>query len=250
VAWSLVQQQANQATNAVATLPGNTTAGNLVVIVATQGSGTALTPPAGFSTVASIANGTVSECYVMASFSTVGGQSSWTVTGGGGGAMQVTAAEFTCPNVAAASVASATGTNIAGATTAVTVTSGAGAQAGDLVIVAALQHVTSANTLTWTDPAGFTQIGTLSVASAPNHGYAARELSAPGGGAQVATVTSTLTGSATGWTGVIASFSQPFAAAKSAPTVTAVDTSAASAAAGRTSAPTVTDPRDGTPGVS
>ena len=212
MAWTLVQQQANQATNAVATLPGATTAGNLVIIVATQGSGTALTPPSGFSTVASIANGTVSETFIMASFNTVGGQTTWTVTGGSGGAMQVTSAEFTCTGVASVAAASATGTNTAGAVTSITVTNGAGELSGDLVIVAALQHVTATNTITWTDPAGFTEISTLSTATATNHGYGARELSGTGA-SQAATVTSTLTGSSTGWTAAIASFTQPAAAA-------------------------------------
>jgi hypothetical protein len=215
MAWSFVQRTATQSTSGTCTLPANTTAGNLVIVIGTSGSGTALTPPTGFSTVTSIANGTASETFIFASFNTAGGVSSFTVGGGSGPAIQCEAAEFTCTSVASVSAASSTGTQTGGKVATITVTSGAGALAGDLVIVGALEHSGTAATLTWTDPSGFDgeMAGSLDLSSVNNHGYGAYRLSAASGGAQSVVVTSSLTSTSTsGWTGCVATFSQPSAA--------------------------------------
>lgn len=211
MAWTLVQQSAAQTTNGTNTLPANSTAGNLLIAVVTNASATALSPPASWSTGPHIANGVTSETYIFIYFNNPGGLSSFTFTGGSG-AIQVSVAEFTCPSVSSVAATSATGTNTAGSVTSITVTNGAGELSGDLVIVAAMQHVSAAAALTWTDPSGFTEFSSLSLASANNHGYGAYELSGSGA-SQAATVTSTLTGTATGWTGAIASFTQPGPAA-------------------------------------
>ncbi len=209
MAWSLVRESAAQTTNGVGTLPSNSTAGNLLVAVVTNGSATALTAPSGWTAVASITNGTISEAYIWAYFNNPGGLSSFTFAGGSG-AIQVHVQEYTCTNVAQVSAASATGTNTAGAVASVTVTGGAGTLAGDLVIAAGFEHLTATNVIAWTDPSGYTQDAGLSVATATNHGYGGRVLSAASGGAQSVTMTSSVaTASATGWTGAIASFTEP-----------------------------------------
>lgn len=216
MAWSLVQQQVNQTTSGTSSLPAASTAGNLLIICATSSSNTALVPPSGFSVVASIVNGTVSQTAILASFNTVGGQSSF-VTTGGSGVNQSEAAEFTCPGIASVSAASDTGTATAGAVGSISVSSGGTALINDLVILAAFEHMASAAAITWTDPPGFTEISNLSLISTSNHGYGARALAAAAGGVQSATVTSSVVStSSTGWTAAIATFRQPPSAPHSA----------------------------------
>ena len=204
MAWTLVQSVA-QTTNGTATY-SSTTAGNLLIAVCGCSSTTAITPPAGWTSVVTI-TGTASEVTIFANFNNPGGITGVTFTGGAS-PLSVSLAEFTCPGVANVVAASATGTNTANKVASVTVTNGAGEIAGDLVIVGATQHITAA-AITWTDPAGFTEFTTLVVASAAQHTFAARELSGTGA-SQAATVTSSVTSTANGsWTGVIASFTQP-----------------------------------------
>jgi hypothetical protein len=217
MAWSLVQQQATQSTAGAGSLPANSTAGNLLIAVAGNGSATAITAPSGWSSVKSITNGTISEVYIWAYFNTVGGQAAFTFAGGSG-ALSVSVAEFTCTSVATVAAASDTGSGVAGAVAAITVATAGTAHAGDLVICGAMEHLTATSAITWTAPTSFTNISTLAVATATNHTYAGQRLSAASAGAQSVIMTSSVAStSATGWTGVVATFSEPGGAAIGTP---------------------------------
>ena len=209
MAWTTVQQSAAQTVNATNTLPANSTAGNLLIAVVGCSSVTALVPPTGQGTWASVITitGTSSEVTIFANFNNPGGLSSFTFTGGTA-PISVSVAEFTCPGIANVVAASATGSATANKVASVTVTNGATEIAGDLVIVGATQHITAA-AITWTNPAGVSQFSSLSIASAAQHTYAGLDLAGTGA-SQAATVTSSVTSTANGsWTGVIASFTGP-----------------------------------------
>jgi hypothetical protein len=209
--WSLVQQSSAQATGGICTLPTGSTAGNLLVLTASNGSSTALVAPTGatWSTLRSVINGTSSQDVIFACFNNPGGLSSFTVTGGSG-AIQCEVYEFTCPNVAQVTTASDGGTQTGGAVAAITISSGSAAQTGDLVVVSGFEHLTATSAITWTTPSGFTDGSSLSVASATNHQYSGYQVAATSGGIQAVTVTSSVaTTSSTGWTGCVTTFSLP-----------------------------------------
>jgi hypothetical protein len=209
VAWSLVQQSAAQVTTGTNTLPGNSTAGNLLVAVTASASNTALTAPSGWVTGPNLANGAPNELYLFYYPNNPGALSSFTF-GGGTGTNHVVVGEFTCPSAATVASTNAVGTNTAGAVASVAVTTGATARAGDLVISGAFEHLNASSAITWTDPGGFTQFSGLKITSLANHCYAAFELSAGSAGAQSVTVTSSVASTVTtGWTGAVATFSQP-----------------------------------------
>lgn len=209
MAWTLVQQSAAQTTTGTNTLPAGSTQGNLLAAVVTNGSATALSPPAGWSTIVSIVNGTVSESYIFTYYNNPGGLSSFAFTGGSG-AISASIMEFTCPNVGALAGTSSTGSTTAGAVNSIGPSQGANAKIGDLIIMGAEEHLLSASAITWTKPGALLQCSGLVVASALDFGWAGYSLSSTVNGSAAYGVTSSVTStSANGWTGVIATFTQP-----------------------------------------
>jgi hypothetical protein len=193
------------------TLPGNSTAGNLLIaLVGGGGSSGTITPPSGWSTIVNSSNSTVVNISIFAYFNNPGGLASFTFSGGPATYI-LSVAEFTCVNVSSVLTASDTGTAVAGAVTAITVTTNGSAGTGDLVITTSFEHLNSANSITWTDPGGFTEFAGLKLASSTNHEYSAYDLAATAGGIQSVTMTSSVASTnANGWGGVVATFSQPY----------------------------------------
>lgn len=208
--WSLVQKNTAQGTGGSSSLPGASTAGNLLVAIPGSGSSTPFSNSQGWTAGPVITNGTVSEVQIWFYPANPGGISSVTFTGPAG-AIFVDIAEFTCNNGALVSGTSDTGTKTGGSSTSLTVTSAGSSKPGDLIICGFLEHVTTAAVCTWTDPGGFLNFGET-VSSGNNHSYGGYNLSASAGGVQSVTGTNSLTASGTGWTGVVATFTEPVVA--------------------------------------
>ena len=237
VVWSLVQQSAAQANTSTNTLPGNSTAGNLLVAVTGCPSGASITAPAGWVQGPQVFNGAVNDTSLWYYPANPGGLSSFTFAGPG--SIWVSVAEFTGPGVAAVAAPSDTGTNTGGAVTSITVATAGTAKTGDLVVAGFFEHLAATSAITWTDPAAFTGFAGLKVTSLVNHCYAAYYLAANASGVQSVTGTSSVTGNATnGWTGAVMTFTLPSGtvvpgagAVAGAGSVTAAVTQAAAATA-------------------
>jgi len=207
VGWSLVQQSAVETTaTATKTLPNASTAGTLLIATIGAGSAVAITPPAGWTQVVPASNGT-NESYIFAYYDNPGGLSSFTFSGAAGTCIGEVS-EWSCAVVAEVFTASDTGAATAGAVASVTTDTSGTAQPGDLAVAVALEHLTTASAITWTGPSGYTPFAGLVVTSAVNHMYAGYSPSLPSGGVQAVTVTSSVSAvGASGWTGVVATFS-------------------------------------------
>jgi hypothetical protein len=208
--WALVQQSAAQTTDGTNTLPAPTTAGNLLVAVVGSPSPVPITADTGWIRATHVADNTSNETYLWYYPNNPGGLSSFTF-GGGSGVNQVVVAEFTCPAVTSVTSPTDIGAGNDGAVASLTVSTTGAALPGDLVIVGVSEHLTSQTAITWTDPDdSWAEFAGLQTGAAFNHCYAAYQMAAPAGGVQSVTVTSSVTADGPqGWTGVVATFTDP-----------------------------------------
>jgi hypothetical protein len=207
VTWTLVQKSASVASSSTGTaspsLPGASTAGNLLVAtLGGQAGGTQFTGPAGWVQGPQIGNGSNSRAEIWYYIANPGG---------------ITSASFTCSNqqvkgvlaefhtdVANAVVAlDFSGTGTAGAVAACTAT--ASATSGDLAVCSFWIHYKTSQTITWTDPSGFTLLrSTTGPGFFPSYG--AYDLSVSAGSLPVTGTSSVASGDTNAWTGAVATF--------------------------------------------
>lgn len=186
------------------TLPAGSTAGNtLVACLGGNVGATQFAGAAGWVQAAQAGNGTLSRCEVWYLPSCPAGVTTAVFTSGSG-ALRAALAEFHSSVAGATVTVDVAGTGTAGAVT-TCVATGSGT-AGDLLVTAFTEHLPAAAVVTWTDPAGYTLLGSVT-ASNQNPVYSAYKLSAAGGAISV-TGTSNQTAAASGWTGCIVSFKE------------------------------------------
>lgn len=213
MAFSIIQKSAAVATGSgsvTATLPAGSTAGNL--LVACLGSnvpGTQFTGPSGWVQAAQVGN-TLSRSEIWYYPSCPAGVTSAVFTCGTG---QVRAAmgEFHSSVSGDTFAVDVSGTAAPGAGTTCTASTSGAAAAGDLNVAAFFEHLPASTAVTWTDPSGFTLLGSITAANF-NPVYSAYKLSATGGTVNV-TATSSATSGANGWTGAVVCFKEAAATA-------------------------------------
>ena len=114
-------------------------------------------------------------------------------------------AEFSA-SAGAALALNAAGTGTAGAVAQCTTSTTTPAAAGDLAICCFLSHFSAGTAITWTDPAGWTFLGSDGAVTGGNHQYMAYLLSAAAGTLSVLGKDNVASSLATGWTGAVATF--------------------------------------------
>ena len=211
MAWTFVQKSAVQgnvtATTMPITLPGASTGSagtpHLLVagFVASQGTWTL---PAGWVMAADGANSYV-RASLAYSIDTVGGVTTATWTNSLSSNMKGFMAEFSA-SAGAALALNAAGTGTAGAVAQCTTSTTTPAAAGDLAICCFLSHFSAGTAITWTDPAGWTFLGSDGAVAGGNHQYMAYLLSAAAGTLSVLGKDNVASSLATGWTGAVATF--------------------------------------------
>lgn len=206
MAWTLVQKSAAVATgtggNVTGTLPAGTTAGNpLVAVVGSNVAGTQFLGGIGWVQAAQIGNGSLSraEIWWCPPAVNTGGFTSFGFVCGTGN-VRCAVAEFHNDVAGATISVGSSGTGVASAVT--TDQASASAAAGDLAVCAFLEHLGTASAVTWTDPAGFTLLDSMT-ASGSNQLYSAYQLSAAAGTLSVM-ATSSVAAATNGWTGCVA----------------------------------------------
>lgn len=223
MAFTLVQKSAavanNSAGSVTATLPAGSAAGNtLVACLGSNVPGTQFTAPASWVQAAQVGNGTLSRSEIWYLPSCPAGITSATFTCATG-IVRAALAEFHSSVAGATVTVDAAGTGTASAVTTCTAT-GSGT-AGDLVVAAFFEHLPSSLAVTWTDPAGYTLLGSTTTAN-QNPLYCAYKLSAAGGAISV-TGTSNQTAGTNGWTGTVVSFKEAAAGGLSVTTTSLPD---------------------------
>src|SRR6266704_3506710 len=208
MAFTLVQKSASVATGTggtvTGTLPAWSAAGN--TLVACLGGNTGSTQfggAAGWVQAAQVGNGTLSRCEIWYYPSSPAGITTAAFTGGSGG-LRAALAEFHSSIAGATVTVDNAGTGTASAVTACTATGTA--TAGDLIVAAFTEHLATAAAVTWTDPASYTLLDSIT-ASGQTPVYSAYKLSAAGGAVSV-TGTSNQTAGTSGWTGCAVSFKE------------------------------------------
>jgi hypothetical protein len=208
MAFTLVQKSVavanNSAGSVTGTLPGGSTAGNtLIACPGSNVAATQFTAPANWVQAAQISNGTLSRSEIWYLPSCPAGITSAVFTCGTG-QVRVALAEFHSSVAGATVTVDVAGTGTASAVTTCTAT-GSGT-AGDLIVTAFFEHLGAAAVTAWTDPAGYTLLGS-NTASNQNPLYSAYKLSAAGGAISVIG-TSNQTAGPNGWTGCVVSFKE------------------------------------------
>ena len=211
MAWTFVQKSAVQgnvtATTMPITLPGGSTGSagtpHLLVagFIASQG---AWTLPAGWTMAADGANSYV-RAGLAYSVDVTGGVTTATWTNSLTANMKGFMAEFSA-GAGAALALNAAGTGTAGAVAQCTVSTTTPAAAGDLAVCCFLDHFSAGTAIVWTNPAGWTLLGSDGAVSGGNHQYMAYLLSAAAGTLSVLGKDDVASGLATGWTGALATF--------------------------------------------
>lgn len=212
--WTLVQKSAAVAvtsggTTVTGTLPGGSSAGNLLVAVLSDSDGHASwTLPAGWQRAQHAANygNSGADIWYLPPGSNPGGISSVLCASSRSADLKAALAEFHTDLAAAVVSLGATGTGLAGAVTSCPVTAGTVPGAGDLLIGCWHQRFTAAAAVTWTDPAGMTLLADTT-GSATHQIYSAYQLAAPGGTQAETPASSVASDNTTAWAGCLATFS-------------------------------------------
>ena len=213
MAFTFVQKSSAQAvqnagTTVAPALPvastGSAGTPHLLIAVLLASSGTWTPLPAGWALAADGVN-SATRATVAYCIDTAGGVSSVTFTGSITANLKAYLAEFTAGPGAVITV-NASGTAVAGAVAQCSVTTGTAAAAGDLAVCAFTEHFSAGTAITWTDPSGFTLIGSDGGAGGGNHQYGAYNLSAAAGALTVPGKSNVASSLTTGWTGAVATF--------------------------------------------
>src|SRR6266702_3571887 len=167
MAFTLVQKSASVATGTggtvTGTLPAGSTAGNTLVACLGGNTGsTQFAAPAGWVQAAQTGNGTLSRCEIWYLPSCPAGVTTAAFTSGSG-ALRAALAEFHTSVAGATVTVDAAGTGTAGAVT-TCVATGSGT-AGDLLVTAFTEHLPAAAVVTWTDPSGYTLLGSITTSN-------------------------------------------------------------------------------------